>query len=541
MPDARICPSCGGSFEVFFDPFEVPINQTVSIERCNGCGLAERQPGIAFDYTDLDRAHFMDDWKALDLSSMGYRYDRVLEAARDLTPWIVKDGPWGRSILDVGCGAGYFLNHCRAHGWQVQGVDKWGDLADWGRKYLKIDIEPERVETTAIENGQFEAVTAFDVISFCDDPVAFLKACRSKLKPGGLFALSTPNFDASERIERGASWAKLGANVRRWFLTSKSLETAARKAGFGTMRVHLAAGAEQDEEIFLFAQNPFKASISWSDIAEDSPSDNMLPPLDRQSINEDALTPAQQHWRENGYLILRDFIPHDVIDAYCKVRERLKAPGGWDDETPYMEIKEIRDLCIFGPLAETLEALIGEPMAMNLNLTGWRTTQRDWHQDDYLNPDDVRGHYVACWFALDTIGPETGPFQFVPGSHKWPHIKKSKILDFIPEDVRQTRSWPIHSERVLTPFFEEMIEAHNLEKVEFTAEKGDVLIWHARLLHRGTVAKKPDAVRKAIISHYTALSAISAYGPVERWDTGGVYYVDPAKRDVDPDRQVKPG
>lgn len=537
--DARVCPACGGTFEVFFEPFDVPINQTVSVERCAACGLAERQPGNAFDFTDLDREHYMDDWKSLDLSSLGFKYERVVEAARDLAPWIVKDGPWGRSLLDVGCGPGYFLMHCRAHGWGIRGVDKWGDLADWGRKYLKIDIEPATIEGATIEENAFEAVTAFDVISFADNPVTFLKACRARLKPGGLLAITTPNFDAQERKDQGAGWSKLGANVRRWFFTPESLETAAKAAGFGAMRTRLAGGVNQDEELFLFAQNPFKASISWTDIAEEAPSDNMLPPLDRRDVNETALSDAQRQWRENGYLILRDFIPHEIIDRYCKVRERVQAPGGWDDETPYMEVKEIRDLCLYGPLAETLEALIGEPMVMNLNLTGWRTTQRDWHQDDYLNPDEVRGRYVACWFALDTIGPETGPFQFVPGSHKWPHIKKSKILNFVPEEVRQTRAWPIHSERVLTPFFEEMIEANDLEKVEFTAEKGDVLIWHARLLHRGTVAKKPNAVRKAIITHYTALGAMSAYGPVERWDTGGLYFVEPSKREPDPEREVK--
>ena len=486
--DARICPSCGGTFDVLYKPFAVPINQTVSIDQCAACGLAERQPGVAFDFTDLDRIHYMDDWKALDLSGLGFKYDRIMEAARDLSPWIVKDGPWGRSILDVGCGAGYFLSHCRAHGWAIKGADKWGDLADWGRKYLKVDIAPQPIETAGIDDSSFEAVTAFDVISFVDDPVAFLKACRDKLKPGGLFALTTPNFDSAARKEYGADWPQLGANVRRWFFTPESLETAARAAGFGAVRTQLAGGPNQDEELFFFAQNPFKASISWTDIAEDAPSDNMLPPLDRASVNEDALSPAQKHWREEGYLILRDFIPHDIIDAYCKVRERLKAPGGWDDETPYMEVKEIRDVCLYGPLAETLEALIGEPMVMNLNLTGW-----------------------------------------------------SKILNFVPEEVRQTRAWPIHSERVLTPFFEEMIDVNDLEKVEFTAEKGDVLIWHARLLHRGTVAKKPDAVRKAIISHYTALGAMSAYGPVERWKTGGLYFADPTKRDVDPELEVKPG
>jgi ectoine hydroxylase-related dioxygenase (phytanoyl-CoA dioxygenase family) len=128
----------------------------------------------------------------------------------------------------------------------------------------------------------------------------------------------------------------------------------------------------------------------------------------------------------------------------------------------------------------------------------------------------------------------------VPGTHKWPHIKKSKILDFVPEDVRETRTWPIHSERVLTPFFEETIAREQLEKIEFTAGKGDVLIWHARLLHRGTVAKNPDRLRKAIITHYTALDAMKHYGAVERWDTGGLYYIESSKRAVDPDRVVEP-
>lgn len=538
IAQVETCPVCGGSRETIYGPVTVPINQTITVEQCQACGLAERQPGTAFDFTNLPANAYMDDWEALDLSGLRFKYERMSEAARDLAPWVVKDGPWGRALLDVGCGPGYFCMHARANGWRAQGVDNWREIAAWGQKHLKVEIEPKKIEDSATPENEFEVVTAFDVITFTDDPVAFLKACRTRLKPGGMLMVSTTNFDAEGRKAEGVDWPPLGANVRRWFFSPKSLEEACRKAGYGASRVLLAGGPDNDQELILFAQNPFKTAISWTDIAEDEHSDNMLPPLDRKSVDVSTLNEDQRFWRENGYLILRNFIPADVIDRYCRVREKVKSPGGWDDETPYMEIKEIRDLCLHGALMEKLEKLIGEPMVMNLNLTGWKTTQRDWHQDDYLNPDEVRGRYVACWFALDTITADSGPFQFVPGSHQWPHIKKSKILNFVPEEVRTQRSWPIHSERVLTPFFESKIAEENLEKVDFLAEKGDVLIWHARLLHRGTVAKNPNAVRKAIITHYTALGAMSAYGPVERWNTGGLYFADPSKREVDPEREV---
>lgn len=540
MDIERTCPSCGGPFETEYAPFEIPLGQKAGINACASCGLAQRVPGTAFDFTHLASEHYMNDWQALDLSGQSYKYDRLVEIARELTPWIVKTGPWDKHLLDVGSGPGYFLFHARAHGWKVQGVDPWKEIAAWGTKHLNIPIEPVGIEDSVLPDAGYEAVTALDVISFSDDPVAFLKACRRKLKPGGLLMVSTPNYGSAARIEKGPDWPTLGANVRRWFLGPESLERAARSAGFGAFQFQLVGGEGGDEELLFFAQNPFKAAISWADIAEEAPSDNMLPPLDRRQVDENLLDADQRHWRENGYLILRNFIPPGLVDAYCRVREKVSAPGGWDDETPYMDVPEICDLCLYRPLVDKLAALIGEEMVMNLNLTGWKTTQRDWHQDDYLNPDDVRGRYAACWFALDTITPDSGPFQFVPGTHKWPHIKKSKILNFVPEDVRETRTWPIHSERVLTPFFEETIAREQLEKFEFTAEKGDVLIWHARLLHRGTVAKNPDRLRKAIITHYTALDAMKHYGAVERWDTGGLYYIEPSKRAVDPDRVVEP-
>ena len=76
---------------------------------------------------------------------------------------------------------------------------------------------------------------------------------------------------------------------------------------------------------------------------------------------------------------------------------------------------------------DKIEMLIGTPMGLNLALTGWRSTTRTWHQDDYLNPPYINCHYAAVWIALEDIDPDCGMFEFVPGSHKWPLTRGAKI------------------------------------------------------------------------------------------------------------------
>src|ERR1700722_13450717 len=54
------------------------------------------------------------------------------------------------------------------------------------------------------------------------------------------------------------------------------------------------------------------------------------------------LTDSQKYYRDNGYLILRKFIPESTIDAYLELRERLKlGQDSFKDDTSYVEHPEI--------------------------------------------------------------------------------------------------------------------------------------------------------------------------------------------------------
>lgn len=226
--------------------------------------------------------------------------------------------------------------------------------------------------------------------------------------------------------------------------------------------------------------------------------------------------PGPADWNNDGFLIKKNFIPEQLMEDYeaCWVDNNaeyvngklvMTRPGGWPDCTPYRRHPEVMNILTYSGISKTIEELIGEPGAVHLNLTGWVSTTRDWHQDTYLNPPHVGDYYAAVWIALETITPESGPFQLVPGSHRWPTVTREKILQALRPEQRDYR-WPRFSEEILTPIFTSQIESRNAEVVTYLPERGDVLFWHGRLLHRGSNPSIAGALRKSLIAHYSGIN-----------------------------------
>lgn len=229
--------------------------------------------------------------------------------------------------------------------------------------------------------------------------------------------------------------------------------------------------------------------------------------LSLNNLTIPAPAPSPADWNEDGFVIKKGLIPEELMQAYeeCWLANNANRPGGWPDCTPYRRHPEVMNILTYKGMADTMEELIGEPAGLHLNLTGWITTRRNWHQDTYLNPAHVGDYYAAVWIALETIHPDSGPFQFVRGSHKWFVLTREKILAALTPEERDHR-WPKYSERVLTPLFEEEIEKRNAEVITYLPERGDVLFWHGRLLHRGSVPNDPGMERRSLIAHYSGIN-----------------------------------
>ena len=108
----------------------------------------------------------------------------------------------GKSALDVGCGAGLLAEPLTRLGATVTAVDAAPELiavaeAHAAGQGLTIDYRAVGVEELL---GEYDLVTALEVIEHVADPQSFIRSLSARLAPGGLLILSTPNRTAWSKL-----------------------------------------------------------------------------------------------------------------------------------------------------------------------------------------------------------------------------------------------------------------------------------------------------------------------------------------------------
>jgi SAM-dependent methyltransferase len=87
--------------------------------------------------------------------------------ARQLVDILAPHVTRGMSVLDVGCGAGYFFHSLRRLGLDYFGVDPTETYVEIGRRHLtSFGLDPKRLRMTGIEgiDGVYDVVICFNVI-----------------------------------------------------------------------------------------------------------------------------------------------------------------------------------------------------------------------------------------------------------------------------------------------------------------------------------------------------------------------------------------
>jgi 2-polyprenyl-6-hydroxyphenyl methylase/3-demethylubiquinone-9 3-methyltransferase len=144
----------------------------------------------------------------------------------------------GKSALDVGCGAGLLTEPLARLGASVTGIDASPEVIAVAREHaatmaLEIDYRAGDVQEL---QGQFDLVTAMEVIEHVADPSIFLKALAKRLAPGGLLILSTPNATAWSRlmmitIGEGLGQIPKGTHDFDKFISPERMKTLLGEAG----------------------------------------------------------------------------------------------------------------------------------------------------------------------------------------------------------------------------------------------------------------------------------------------------------------------
>ncbi len=149
----------------------------------------------------------------------------------------------GRSLLDIGCSSGLFLDQARAAGYAVKGVELSPNTAAFARDHFHLDVHRGNWRDAGYPDGSFDVITLFDVVEHLLDPLGELAALRRLLKPGGLLLQSTPNIDGlfprlSYRLAKRLDyWPHPEPPHHLYQFSTRTLTELTAQAGYDPLRI----------------------------------------------------------------------------------------------------------------------------------------------------------------------------------------------------------------------------------------------------------------------------------------------------------------
>jgi SAM-dependent methyltransferase len=96
------------------------------------------------------------------------------------------------TLLDVGCGYGFFLELAIKKGWDVYGVEPCKHARQLAAA-KGINNISEDLFSGKYEDEMFDVITMFYVLEHLPDPMRYLKEINRILKPGGILLLRLPH------------------------------------------------------------------------------------------------------------------------------------------------------------------------------------------------------------------------------------------------------------------------------------------------------------------------------------------------------------
>jgi len=208
-------------------------------------------------------------------------------------------------------------------------------------------------------------------------------------------------------------------------------------------------------------------------------------------------------FQESGYCIIKNFFDPAVVatvnEQIDDLMESRKLKFKYGNKLMFAIRKSdyLKSLFEDQDLLQLLNILIQGQAKLFSSINFMKGSQQRSHSDSIHMTTFPLGGLLGVWLALEDIDEENGPLHYYPKSHKLPYY-----LNRDYDNIGSKYLLGEHDYKAYESMIEDKLEALELKKHVFTADKGDLLVWHANLLHGGEPQIDMKRTRKSMVLHY---------------------------------------
>ncbi len=234
------CPLCDlpGAFFSFMDCRDHLVSGEVfSLCRCTNCGLVFTNPRPREENAER---HYQSEKYISHTDSQKGTMEKVYHLVRKhmlkKKLGMLKHTPsQNKTLLDVGCGTGAFLEAAQNEGFLVKGFEPGEKPRETARR-KGLDVMGDKKELKSLKEGSFQVVTLWHVLEHMPDFLNKMKHFSRLLKTGGLLVVAVPMYKSFDAGFYKNFWAGWDLPRHLFHFDHDTIKLSAQKSGFKVVK-----------------------------------------------------------------------------------------------------------------------------------------------------------------------------------------------------------------------------------------------------------------------------------------------------------------
>ncbi len=226
----KSCPLCNsdGIAQHFAAKDHLLTGEAFEIWQCGACGFLFTQSTPSSDeigkyYQSHDYVSHSDTRKGLMNKVYHLGRNFMLRKKFGMVDRVAKN----KSLLDIGCGTGYFPAFMHQKGYTAAGVELDPKAREFAEKQFGLKVHsPEEFLGDKFE-GRFDVITLWHVLVHLDDFNLYLKKMQEHLEKDGTLVIALPNCNSVDARFYKKYWAGYDVPRHLWHFTPATLHILA--------------------------------------------------------------------------------------------------------------------------------------------------------------------------------------------------------------------------------------------------------------------------------------------------------------------------